>query len=223
MESYGKRRTLGALLESDRLSLGHDSLAENLIDLIERPVDLGLSDRVGRHEVDNVAQGAQKQAALEKGGVQARAYGIEITGRRGGQFHDSYSADHTHVAQAAQRFEAGAELPFERLHALDNAVFAEQVETGQGYRAGERVGGVGVAVEKGFAAVLAQEGFVDGLSSGRGAERQVPRGERLRHTDQIGADGGVLAGEHAAGAAKPGEYFVGNQKRAVTVAQGACA
>ena len=112
------------------------------------------------------------------------------------------------------------EQPDLRLQALDRPLALEGVEAGERRRAGERVAGIGVAVEEG--AVLlgrAEEALVDPLRrQGRG-QRQVAAGQSLREAEQVRRDALLLAGEHRPGAAEAGRHLVADQQHAEAVAQ----
>ena len=112
-----------------------------------------------------------------------------------------------------------AKLLFDAADVAEHVVFVEEVEAGERDRAGQRVSGVRMAVEEGPAAVVAQERVVDCIGDDSRAERQIAGGQRLRQADHVRRDPGMLACEHAARAAKPGEHFVGDQQRAVSIAQ----
>ncbi len=95
----------------------------------------------------------------------------------------------------------------------------EQIEARERDRARQRIRRERMPVEERPAAVVAQERVVDGVGDDRRAQRQVAGGQRLRQADDVRRDAGVLAGEHASGAAEAGQDFVGDHQRAEPVAQ----
>src|ERR1700677_1797238 len=87
--------------------------------------------------------------------------------------------------------------------------FQGEVEAGEGGGAGERVGGKGVAVEKGFAAVVAKEGIEDLFGGGGDTKGHGSTGEAFAKADDVGFLFGVFPCEEPAGPAKAGKDFVG--------------
>ena len=120
-------------------------------------------------------------------------------------------------ADAAEQLAEQADL---RLQAHQRPLLLEGVEAGERGRAGERVAGVGVAVEEG-ALLLggAEEALVDALRGQRRRQRHVAAGQPLGEAEQVGRDPLLLAGEHRPGAAEAGRHLVADQQHAVPVAE----
>ena len=96
-----------------------------------------------------------------------------------------------------------------RLQPLERALGLEDVERRQRGGAGERVAGVGVAVEEGAELLVrAEEALVDALGGERRGQRHVAAGDALGDAHQVRRDVLVLAGEHAPGAAEAGRDLV---------------
>ena len=102
-----------------------------------------------------------------------------------------------------------------RLQALERPLLLEGVEVGQRRGAGERVAGVGVAVEEGALLLgRAEEALVDPLGrQGRG-QRHVAAGQPLGEAEEVRRDPLLLAGEHRPGAAEAGRHLVADQQHA---------
>ena len=72
---------------------------------------------------------------------------------------------------------------------IDRALLLEGVEVGEGGRAGERVAGVGVAVEEGALLLRgAEEALVDALGRQRRRQRHVAAGQPLGEAEQVRGD-----------------------------------
>src|SRR5947209_7409358 len=160
---------------------------QHVSNLFESPLHFGVGNDIRRHEVNHITKRAQKQAALNKSCVQLWAKAIEVAAAglgflTRGQFHNSHAADYADVANGRQHsegFESGAKLLLKSLNACKRSTFGEQVETGDCHGTGQRISGVGVSVEEGFGAVMAEESLVDGLSRGCRAEGEIASGKRL--------------------------------------------
>ena len=83
--------------------------------------------------------------------------------------------------------------------------FQQQVEAGEGGGTGQRVGGEGVAVEKGPAPVVAKKGLEDTFGRRGHAQRHGTAGEAFTKADDIRFLVELFPGEKAAGAAEAGE------------------
>ena len=104
--------------------------------------------------------------------------------------------------------------------AVERSLLLEDLERRQRRRTGERVAGVGVAVEEGLELlVLAEEALVDALGRERRRERQVAARQALRDGHEVGRDALVLAREHRPGAAEAGRDLVADQEHVVLVAE----
>ena len=77
-----------------------------------------------------------------------------------------------------------------------------QFETRLRRGARQRVGGERVSVQKKLLALLGQKAVVDSRRDGGDGERQKAAGQRLRETDDIGFQGGLVGGEKAAAPAE---------------------
>ena len=68
---------------------------QNFPNLLDGPRGLALGHHVRRHEIQNVAEGAKQQAAIEKRPGESRTDVIQIAGRRLGRFvgHEFDDAD----------------------------------------------------------------------------------------------------------------------------------
>ena len=84
------------------------------------------------------------------------------------------------------------------LRRLEQLFFVVGVEGAERRGAGERVAGVGVAVEELHArARRAHEGLVDAVAHQHAAERHRARGDALGEGDEVGLDAEVLRGERS--------------------------
>ena len=101
--------------------------------------------------------------------------------------------------------------------------FFKQVQCGNGRRAGDRVAGVGVTVEKldGVRRAFligAHQGFVQMVAANDAAQRDHTIGYALGKIQHVGHHTIVIRGEVSAHTAKAGDHFVKNQQNAVLVA-----
>lgn len=102
---------------------------------------------------------------------------------------------------------------------FDDVVFFENIQGRQGRRARQRVAGVAVGMQEGTQGrVVVVEGAVDIFGGDHRRQRQVASGEGLGQAQEVRADAGLFAGEHAAGAAEAHGDFVVDQVYAVAVA-----
>ena len=97
-------------------------------------------------------------------------------------------------------------------HPVEEAVRRHHVEHGVGDRHRQRIAAESRAVGAGGHALARFR------RRQAGADRKAAA-ERLGQRHDVGRDAGVLIGEHVAGAADAGLYFVENQQQAVVVAQ----
>ena len=98
------------------------------------------------------------------------------------------------------------------LHFLDDSVFGEQFEIGDGDRATERIAGIGVPVKESFEMfVVAEKRREDSLGGKRRRQRQITAGNALGDTENIRRHAGMVAREHFSGAAKAGGDLVDNE------------
>ena len=133
-------------------------------------------------------------------------------------------ADVVDEGEFARGGEHVGEEGLESVDVVEEMILFEEVEAGEGGGAGERVAGVGVAVEKGFAGVfglvgVGVEGVEDFWRGERGAQRHVAGGEAFGEAEEVGGYLFVFAGEHFAGAAESGEDFVGDEEDVVARAE----
>src|SRR5262249_25562957 len=178
--------------------------------LDHRP-DLGLGGDVGRGDGDGLAGEAEKhsfvQAMLENPDrAQARLafHGLQLD-RRG-------EPDVTHIDDAGlvfQRMHGSFQHGFERARALEQAFLADCIEGGVGGGGGERVPGIGVAVEEfdrlfgsGHECVV-YPGLDDHTPHRNGAV-----GDDLREADHVGYDAETLGSKGFAEAPESGDDLV---------------
>ncbi len=123
------------------------------------------------------------------------------------------------VGQALERHQRVAPLRLERMGALEQLLVAIDVERGEAGGAGERMAGIGVAVEQ-LDRVLRplHERVVDVLAHDDAAHRHRAGSDALGEGDHVGDDAVALGGEGEAEAAEAGDDFVEDQQDAVLVA-----
>ena len=123
------------------------------------------------------------------------------------------------VRQALQRHQRVAPFRLQRLGALEQFLVAIEIERRQPRRAGERMAGIGVAVEQ-LDRVLGavHERIVDRLPHDHAAHRHRARGDALGERDHVGDDAVALGGEGEAEPPEAGDDFVEDQQNAVFVA-----
>ena len=103
---------------------------------------------------------------------------------------------------------------------LKDGLGAENVLHCQRRRAGQRIPGVGVAVHEGLAlAVVGVKSIVDRLSRHGDGHGKIAPGKALGDRHDIRRYPGVIAGEHATGAAKACSDLVGDEKHPGLVAE----
>ena len=128
------------------------------------------------------------------------------------------------LGHAGERDDLALEQPREELdlrrELLDRALVLERLKRRDPGRAGERVTGVGVAVEEApVVLVAAEETLVQSLGGERRGEREVAAGDPFADAHQVRDDVLVLAGEHPAGPPEAGGDLVADEQHAVLVAQ----
>src|SRR5262249_38010338 len=171
-------------------------------------------DRECRREIDDGAEGADKNPLLHE----ARAQAFEIVDTL--QLHHTDRAFHPHVLDAWERparrkvaREGGCDirnLPQPRLP-------IEQVEGGVGGGTAERVAHECGHMRQCIARRVRPERVEYFVTRNCGRERQRASGQCFRQSDDVRRDTGCLAGEQAAGAAETGEDFIENQKKLIAV------
>src|SRR5262249_16695007 len=171
------------------------------------------------------AERTQDDAVLAHGTANARADGglVWVLGA-GRTVLDELDSNHEPALADLADVGQGGDLLLEEagqggdrdLQALEDLVAREDVEGGEGGGAGERVGGVGVAVEEGApVGVSAEEGLVDAIGDQRRGEREVAGGDALGDAEEVGRDPFLLACEEGAGAAEAGGDLVGDEEDVV--------
>src|SRR6266550_1723405 len=101
--------------------------------------------------------------------------------------HEPGAADLSHVVKGCDEVvEELAEQLDLRLEALQGPLLLEHVERGEGGGAGERVAGVGVAVEEAAElVVVAEKALVDTIGGERRCQREVATAQSLREAEEV--------------------------------------
>ena len=124
----------------------------------DNPRDVGDRHGQGRHKDDHIAQGTKDDAvgaeavadevADSAGRIEGAARGFVFHEFDAG--HEAFLADVADVGEILEGLEKLGELCGFGLDLVEEIVFLEEVERGDGRGAGEWIPGVGVAVEEGF-------------------------------------------------------------------------
>jgi len=175
---------------------------------------------IGGHQVNGVAEGPEVDTARQGIAGDGRAdgvdifvpAGIELEGEDGTQgagiFYDGVGAE------GIEECDVAFGNAVDPVHTI---CFQGQVQAGEGGGTGERVGGKGVAVEKGFAAVVAKEGVEDLFGGGGNTKRHGSAGEAFAKGDDVGFLLEVFTCEEPAGPAEAGHDLVGYAKDVLPV------
>ena len=159
---------------------------------------------VGRHDHDDVADRAGKDAATCHGGADADSCLVtQIEGLSGAPIFDQFDADDeadlANVTDVRMRPEGGqfvVQGSVEASASAQGSLRFQQIEAGQGGGGGERIGGVTVAVEEGLElGILTQEGVEDGLRCERGGHGEITAGQSLGEGYEIGLNSFRMGGE----------------------------
>ena len=123
------------------------------------------------------------------------------------------------MRHALERVHAILEVRGQGLRARQQTLFGIGIQRAQRRGAGERMPGVGIAVEEIDAVARSlHEGIVDPLLHDHPAHRHGAAGNALGEGDEIGRDAEILARKRLAQAAEAGNHLVEYQQDAVLVA-----
>ncbi len=193
-----------------------DTMDQEIIHLVH----FFFSDAIGRHEVNGVAQGPEIDPGAEGFAGDGGACIVDIFVLPDIELEGEDGTQGAGIPDDGKWTEGFQECGVAFGNALDpghTVRFQGEVEAGQGGGAGEGIGGEGVAMEKGFAPVVAEEGFEDLFGGRRCPECHGSPRKAFAKADDVGLLFEIFAGEQPAGPAEPGQDFVGDAKDALHV------
>src|ERR1700692_4864853 len=191
-----------------------DGFGDHVVDAVQW---IG-GDDVGRKNVDDVAEGAKQDAALEKKIVQLGAQAGKIAGVVDVQFERAQAADLARIAdlvEIAELREAFGMNFGNAANAVEHRLIFKDLKIRIRRGAGQRVPGVGMPVIKRVQAILAAKSGLDAVSAQRNAHRQETAGDAFGDAHDVGRNIGEVTGKHFSGAAEAREDFVGGKKDVV--------
>ncbi len=173
-----------------------------------------IGDDVGRHQVDQAAEGPNPHAALDEAALNLAHADGPLHLNHANRPENAYLL-HTRQIGAGRK-----PSPQRRLYAADIGLpvgCQEQLDAGVGNRARQRVGHEGGAVHKDPG--ISRGDGVSHLAAGQGGgERHVAPRQRLADRHDVRCDARVLAGEQAAAAAESGRDLIGDQQHPMAIA-----
>ena len=158
------------------LEEGLDGFGDCVVDAVE----VFGGDYVRGEDVDDVAQRAEEDAAIEEEIVELGTERREIARIVDAEFESRDGADLAGVAdlmEGAEMREALGVNASDGRDAIEDRLVVENLETGVGCGTGKRVPGVGMAMIESVEAIFAAEGGLDAVGAQRDAHSQESTGD----------------------------------------------